>query len=308
MIGKFMLWIFSQTLILNATCKEKFGSGEQWKDLNLFSAIFVNLGSVRLFFFSYDSSGKNFKIIRVLRYADVAIWPTERNIQDVMQRNSPKFIEKNVAVFEYKLAQEVERFSIAMGKIPNYITVIVFVIPLYYALFAAFSKHIIVIGFAILAVYLLIGCIVIVCHILSVKGSDRSTADEIIKDAVKSKYFDWQIRKRENDYYVGLVKNLERMFLFSMIFAVISGVIGLSVTSTALKKQDKTEISKDSTPVKENRKPNIDLSTIHVHDSTPRMQVKVDSLDSTKRNVPRFVIVPSQPLVKTPSKGVNHEP
>lgn len=227
MIMKLIFCILSQSIIINATCRKNYGSATIWREIDVLSMLFLNFGSARVFIFSYDRKSRDFKIIRVIRYSDVSIWPSKSDVDPVVQRNVNKLVDDNISKIDYKLSQENERFLYAISKVPNYITIIVFAIPLYYALFALFAENKASLAFSIIAVYFLIGCINIISQILSVKASTRSDLNEIITNQAKALYFDWQIRKRENDFYVGLIKNLERSFLVSMICAVIGAGIGL---------------------------------------------------------------------------------
>ena len=284
MLAGLILHALSQSLIINCTCRKNFGHANVFGEIDIVSLFFVNLGPIRLYFISYDRTNKNFKIIRKIKYSEITKWPTGSDIDDVMQRQSAKFTDANLIAIEYKLSTEIERFSIITNKMPNYITIIVFAIPLYYALFSLFSQSLLSKMMSTFAAYLLVGCVSIMYVILSIKKIVRSDLNEMIANQAKAKYFDWQIRKRENDFYAGLVKNLELAFFVSMIFAILATGIGLASKSDSATKPDPLKVVSDSTKIKS---PIITVDSVVKTKSLPEVStahVKPDSLPTNTRN------------------------
>jgi hypothetical protein len=227
MLAKLFFSFLSQTPLLNFTSKGNFGAANSFSEISLFSLAFLNLGILRVYFISYDNTGKKIHLLNLVFYDRIALWPTKEHIELIVKRNEDKLVDSNLESVEYKLSQELERHSTIFNKIPNYITIIFFLLPVLWGLLSAYSNILLSLISTLVATYYLSNAIIIASYFLSVKDYTRSTFKELLENQCKAKYFDWQTMSRENDFLAGLVRNLERVLLVCIVFVIISGGFGL---------------------------------------------------------------------------------
>ncbi|WP_313560487.1 hypothetical protein [Ruminiclostridium cellobioparum] len=230
----FLRKIFSYMPLFNITDDEEFGDIEKDSKFLRFSLLAINIGTYNLYFITYKKG--TFELLKIVRISDVFKLPDiseASNKADIFEnsiRNDNDKIETFNEALVFKIGEENERINISLNKANIYNAVLFVLIPLLIPCFQNIQlifKNVLLLILSIFVIKGFIGSLLLALHIFSVKSiisfkfADIKKSDNPKIELSVGYYLRWYSAQREANYFVSLVKNLQKsMIIFLILFCV----------------------------------------------------------------------------------------